>query len=174
MISSTRYPTANIYFPKICQIKLALSQWMNFSNEFIKRMAEKMMFKSERYWSVIHDIMGLLQFWILDYLIINKIKYIVEALLLINKTITNDEHLDEYDVFIDRMRETRSSSIKTELDHYLEYYIIKMTPDFDILNWWKTNGIIYSTLQTIAKDLLNILISSVTSESTFSTTIANS
>ncbi|KAF1892793.1 hypothetical protein Lal_00035437 [Lupinus albus] len=66
MISGTKYPTANIYFPKICQIKLAISQWMNSSNEFIKRMAENMMTKFENYWSAIHDIMGLLQSWILD------------------------------------------------------------------------------------------------------------
>ncbi|KAF1869298.1 hypothetical protein Lal_00018390 [Lupinus albus] len=89
--------------------------------------------------------------------------------LLINRTVANDEPLDEYDVFIERRRETRSSSVKTELDHYLEEDVIKRTPDFDILNWWKTNGIMYPTLQVIAKDLLAIPISTVASESAFST-----
>ncbi|CAL0304794.1 unnamed protein product [Lupinus luteus] len=53
---------------------------------------------------------------------------------LLNKIVTNDEPLEEYDVFIERRRETRSSSVKTELDHYLEEDVIKRTPDFDILN----------------------------------------
>ncbi|XP_019438836.1 PREDICTED: zinc finger BED domain-containing protein DAYSLEEPER-like [Lupinus angustifolius] len=92
-----------------------------------------------------------------------------ESSLLLNTASTNDEPLDEYDVFIERRRETRSSSVKTELDHYLEEDVIKRTPDFDILNWWKTNGIMYPTLQAIAKDLLAIPISIVASESAFST-----
>ncbi|KAF1884373.1 hypothetical protein Lal_00033549 [Lupinus albus] len=60
-------------------------------------------------------------------------------------------------MFIKRRRKIRSSSIKTELDHYLEEDVIKRTPDFDILNWWKTNGIMYPTLQAIAKDLLSFI-----------------
>ena len=48
-----------------------------------------------------------------------------------------------------------------------------MLPDdggeFDILAWWKVNGVKYPTLQRIARDLLAIPISTVASESTFST-----
>ncbi|CAN1156466.1 Putative AC transposase, partial [Linum perenne] len=40
---------------------------------------------------------------------------------------------------------------------------------FDILLWWKLNSAKYPTLQQIAKDFLTIPITSVTSESTFST-----
>ncbi|KAK9280991.1 hypothetical protein L1049_003882 [Liquidambar formosana] len=42
-------------------------------------------------------------------------------------------------------------------------------PDFDILSWWKSNGLKYPTLQAIAKDILAIPVSTVASESTFST-----
>ncbi|KAF1868195.1 hypothetical protein Lal_00018714 [Lupinus albus] len=45
---------------------------------------------------------------------------------------TNDESLDEYDLFIERRRETRSSSFKNVLDHYSEEDVIKMTLNFDI------------------------------------------
>ncbi|CAL0301694.1 unnamed protein product [Lupinus luteus] len=92
-----------------------------------------------------------------------------ENSLLLNRTSTNDESLDEYDVFIERRREAISSSVKTELDHYLEEDVIKRTKNFDILNWWKTNGIMYPTLQAISKDLLAIPISTVASESAFDT-----
>ena len=47
--------------------------------------------------------------------------------------------------------------------------VLKKTPNFDILNWWKVNGVVYPTLQAIARDLLAIPISSVASESAFST-----
>ncbi|XP_019430198.1 PREDICTED: zinc finger BED domain-containing protein RICESLEEPER 2-like [Lupinus angustifolius] len=104
-IYGTKYPTANIYFPKICHIKLAITRWINSSNELIKMMAEKMMAKFESGSSP-----------------------------LLNRTVTNDEPLEEYDMFIDMRGETRSSSVKTELDHYLEEDVIKRTLDFDILN----------------------------------------
>ncbi|KAH1264825.1 Zinc finger BED domain-containing protein RICESLEEPER 2 [Glycine max] len=58
MISGTKYPTANIYFPQICEIKMALSEWVNSPNEVIQNMAEKMLQKFDSYWSVIHVIMG--------------------------------------------------------------------------------------------------------------------
>ena len=58
MISSTKYLTANIYFPQICEIKMALFEWVNFPNEVIQKMAEKMIEKFDSYWSVIHVIMG--------------------------------------------------------------------------------------------------------------------
>ena len=38
MISSTKYPTTNIYFPQICEIKMNLSKWVNFPNEVIHQM----------------------------------------------------------------------------------------------------------------------------------------
>ena len=41
--------------------------------------------------------------------------------------------------------------------------------EFDVLEWWKINGNRYPTLQQIAKDLLAIPISTVASESAFST-----
>ena len=39
---------------------------------------------------------------------------------------------------------------------------------FDILLWWKLNGVKYPVLQTIARDILAILVSTVASESVFS------
>ena len=37
------------------------------------------------------------------------------------------------------------------------------------MNWWKVNGVVYPTLQAIARDVLAIPISTVASESAFST-----
>jgi hypothetical protein len=50
----------------------------------------------------------------------------------------------------------------------LKEAVIKNTAEFDILNWWKVNGVVYPTLQAIARDVLAIPISTVASESAFS------
>jgi len=46
---------------------------------------------------------------------------------------------------------------------------LSVTPEFDILSWWKTNGLKFLTFQAIARDLLAIPITIVASESAFST-----
>ena len=43
------------------------------------------------------------------------------------------------------------------------------TLDFDMLAWWKANRPKYPTLQQITRDILTIPVSTVASESTFST-----
>ena len=39
--------------------------------------------------------------------------------------------------------------MKSKLDYYLEESILLRTSNFDVLSWWKTNGIKYPTLQMI-------------------------
>ncbi|KAJ9541543.1 hypothetical protein OSB04_028049, partial [Centaurea solstitialis] len=62
-----------------------------------------------------------------------------------------------------------TSSITFELDHYLQEKVWKENTNLDILSWWKSNGFKYPTLQKIARDKLAISISTVASESAFST-----
>jgi len=47
-----------MFFPGICKIKLAISDWIDSSNKLIEEMAKKMLQKFDKYWSVTHDIMG--------------------------------------------------------------------------------------------------------------------
>jgi len=56
--------------------------------------------------------------------------------------------------------------ILQDLDRYLEEAKL---PDaqFDILAWWKSNGLKYPTLQMLERDILAILISTVVYESSF-------
>ncbi|KAL5728395.1 hypothetical protein ACHQM5_001486 [Ranunculus cassubicifolius] len=81
------------------------------------------------------------------------------------------EQLDifqEFDLIVGG-ESSRSPSVKAELDHYLEENVFPRSNDFDILNWWKANGVKYPTLQLIARDILAIPASTVASESAFST-----
>lgn len=206
MFSGTQYPTTNIFFPLVCEIKLSLKQWETCSIEAIRNMASKMNVKFEKYWSVIHGIMGiaivldpryklkLLEFFFpllygnASSIEINKIKKLCFSLFedyqakpngmvesSTEKLNDKDSNLDNlacnnflsgYDSFVN---ETIDIQSKSELDQYLEEKVLPRSATFDILGWWKTNGINFPTLQKIAKDILAIPISSVASESAFST-----
>ncbi|KAG2672853.1 hypothetical protein I3760_13G060900 [Carya illinoinensis] len=63
--------------------------------------------------------------------------------------------------------------VKSDLDVYLEegVYICSEDSDlhFDALEWWKVNDLKYRILSKMARDILSIPITTVVSESTFST-----
>ena len=56
LLSGTKYPTANLLFPKICQIKLAISKWLQSDISEVVEMAKKMEEKFEKYWGVIGTV----------------------------------------------------------------------------------------------------------------------
>ena len=58
LFSSTSYPTANIFFPNVCQIKLALMEWLNSSNSIIHQIVTFMVLKFYEYWGVISGVMA--------------------------------------------------------------------------------------------------------------------
>ncbi|KAJ0491919.1 putative transcription factor/ chromatin remodeling BED-type(Zn) family [Helianthus annuus] len=74
---------------------------------------------------------------------------------------------DDYSSYV--AEENTSGGILLELDHYLEEKVCPPDMDLDILAWWKTNGLKYPMLQRIARDVLAIPITTVASESSFST-----
>ena len=43
-----------------------------------------------------------------------------------------------------------------EFDHFIGERVLKRSEDFDILAWWKSNGLKYPTLQRIVRDILAI------------------
>ncbi|KAF0921598.1 hypothetical protein E2562_009790 [Oryza meyeriana var. granulata] len=59
---------------------------------------------------------------------------------------------------------------RTEIDRYLDdEYVPVETKNFKILDWWKVARTLYSTLTKIARDIFTIPVSTVASESAFST-----
>ena len=57
----------------------------------------------------------------------------------------------------------------TDVDKYLNEASEKNGEGFDILAWWKVNSTRYVILFEVARDVMAILVSTVASESTFST-----
>ncbi|KAM5559354.1 hypothetical protein ABKV19_020819 [Rosa sericea] len=69
-----------------------------------------------------------------------------------------------------RRRAKKAEIINNDVDRYLGDPIEGDGEDFDLLNWWRVNGICkYPTLARIAKEILAILVSTIASESSFST-----
>ena len=76
------------------------------------------------------------------------------------------DDMGNFDVYA--TQNCQSISSKSDLDRYLEDLLIKRTPDFDILQWWKMNKGKYLILAEMAKDLLDVPVTNVASESAFS------
>lgn len=68
-----------------------------------------------------------------------------------------------------RKTESGTRDSKSELDRYLKEETEEESERFDILNWWKVNSPSFPVLSLIARDVLAIPISTVASESVFST-----
>ncbi|KAL4554081.1 hypothetical protein LXL04_039788 [Taraxacum kok-saghyz] len=59
LFSGTKYPTTNLFFPKICEIKLSLKKWDNSNFIEISRMASNMITKFDQYWQESHGVMAM-------------------------------------------------------------------------------------------------------------------
>ncbi|KAF7844465.1 zinc finger BED domain-containing protein RICESLEEPER 2-like [Senna tora] len=66
-------------------------------------------------------------------------------------------------------RTKHPSDQKTDLDKYLETDAIDDAPSFDVLTWWRENATKYKVVSLIARDVLAMAVSTVASESAFST-----
>ncbi|RVW95114.1 Zinc finger BED domain-containing protein RICESLEEPER 2 [Vitis vinifera] len=208
LFSGRNYPTANIFFITVCEIKEALYDWLICSNDVVKTMASSMLQKFDKYWSGCHIVMVIAAIFDPKYKIkilefyfplmygskasneIEKIREMCYELLFEYQSKSNlgqktssygtssgsnllelnyDEQypLSKFDLFVHNT--IGESHTKSELDYYLEESILPRNSNFDVLSWWKTNGIKYPTLQMIVRDIYAIPIFTVASESAFST-----
>lgn len=68
------------------------------------------------------------------------------------------------------MKATAKKVSKSDLVAYLdEAALTDHSEDFDVLLWWKKNSSTYPILSKVAKDILTMPVSTVSSESSFST-----
>ena len=205
LFSGTRYVTANLFFPKICGIRLAIRKWQSSNIQIIEEMSEAMMQKFEKYWNDVHGLMAVAtaldpryKLHMLQALFgslygvehahseVTKIRKLMYELLVeyqdapegvgtsqvSNSAAQNqcqDEVFDIFDQYMSSQPALCTSNVHTELDLYLDEPPLPRTQELDIINWWKFGGIKYPTLQKIAHDILAIPITTVASESAFST-----
>ncbi|XP_010480984.1 PREDICTED: zinc finger BED domain-containing protein RICESLEEPER 2-like [Camelina sativa] len=89
--------------------------------------------------------------------------------------LSDDDGYERTDTLYSEMvAETSNEECSSELDIYLLEKPVIRTPaalgmDFDILSWWRRNSSKFPVLSEVARDVLAIQVSSVASESAFST-----
>ncbi|XP_042432585.1 zinc finger BED domain-containing protein RICESLEEPER 2-like [Zingiber officinale] len=204
LFSGTKYPTINLFFSTICDIKLAIGDWLLLDDNLVKTMATNMKVKFEKYWDIMNCLLEIgsildprykmktVQFYYplvygdMSSYEIEKLKKKLcdmveeyEKKFKQSQKVKNSQssslrpplpkrgsYADKFEMFMDS---NTSTEHKSDLDYYLEESLLPRTSEFDILCWWKTNGIKYPILHDIAKDVLAIPVATVASESTFNT-----
>ncbi|BFG30016.1 hypothetical protein CerSpe_162900 [Prunus speciosa] len=73
-----------------------------------------------------------------------------------------------------RQEDKEAVVLSHEIDRYLSDAAEQDIEQFDILNWWRVNGSKNPVLAAIARDVLAIPVSTVASESSFSSTTSSS
>jgi hypothetical protein len=79
---------------------------------------------------------------------------------------TGDGLLD-FDMYLSEIQSSQPS--KSELEQYLDESLTPRMQEFDILNWWKLNTVKFPTLSKMARDILAIPMSMVSSGSSIFT-----
>jgi hypothetical protein len=62
-----------------------------------------------------------------------------------------------------------TARLQSEIEMYLSDALVPYTENFKVLNWWKVDGLRYPTLRKVARDVFAIPVTTVASESVFST-----
>ncbi|CAL1406148.1 unnamed protein product [Linum trigynum] len=59
LFSGSKYPTTNLFFPRICELKLKIHEWCVDTNEVIQKMGYSMLEKFSKYWDEIHKVLAI-------------------------------------------------------------------------------------------------------------------
>nr|GEU60038.1 reverse transcriptase domain-containing protein [Tanacetum cinerariifolium] len=91
-------------------------------------------------------------------------------ILDVDKHLREWEVVSKFDSMVSKIR-LKSSGVDDELKKYLKEPLLELDDEeeFDILLWWKLNSPRFPIISKMAKDILSIQISTVASESGFST-----
>ena len=57
IFSGTKYPTSNLFFIHICEIRLSLDSWLTCEHDEIRQMAINMIEKFEKYWKYVNGVL---------------------------------------------------------------------------------------------------------------------
>lgn len=214
VFSGTKYPTANLYFKEVWEIRTVLSDGKLATDETIKQLTIEMQKKFNKYWSECNKMLLIAS--ILDprmkLIFLEccfkevydeeesslKIGEIYETLATFYTIYANGRNsqfskisaenistkddgtsCDAIDSRKRKLVDIKFSEYKrqlvvrpksSELDKYLEEYVMDIKDmHFDILDWWKNNTLNYPVLSRMARDILAIPVTTVSSESAFST-----
>ncbi|XP_019153569.1 PREDICTED: zinc finger BED domain-containing protein RICESLEEPER 2-like [Ipomoea nil] len=181
-ISGSLYVTSNTFFSDISDLGCMLDDMVNSVSTSKKDMGSHMKQKFEKYWGD-PEKMNFLIFYanILDPR--DKIEYMPAQFAQLYGDEKGKSCFEKVQSSMGRMKsqlkqqrmEAGGSSKQTELQIYLSEKIVEdeENVDFDVLRWWKVNSDRFPILSRMARDVLAVPISTVASESAFSTSGRN-
>ncbi|CAI0466157.1 unnamed protein product, partial [Linum tenue] len=73
-----------------------------------------------------------------------------------------------FELYLSRKKRSKTTSLCSDLDDYLSEGVSPRAPNVGVLDWWRVNAGKYPLLKEVARDLLVIPVTSVASESAFS------
>lgn len=199
VFARSKIPTANIYFPEVCDIHLQLIDWCQSQDEYISSLSLKMKSKFDDYWkkcSLALAIAAILdprfKMKLVEYYYpqiyggdapdcVDIVSNCMRALYnghdvystLASHSQVGDGGNDTRDRLtgFDRfLHETsQSQNVKSDLDKYLEEPLFPRNVDFNILNWWKVHTPRYPVLSMMARNILGIPMSKIPMDLVFDT-----
>ncbi|KAL8170406.1 hypothetical protein V2J09_022210 [Rumex salicifolius] len=214
ILDDSRYVTCNTCVHHVFAIGLGISELCINEDEGVRKMAQQMKLKYDKYWGDVHNMNYLLfvsllldprrKMQLVDWLIRQSFDATKAAVVNVNLMLLIGELFGKYASLVPKVQKEAVSSVsknlsascsvdymdftklmtarfqidvgsddinekKTELDKYLEEAREADVEDFNILNWWRDNQKRYPILSKMARDVLAIPVTSVASESAFST-----
>ncbi|XP_019252839.1 PREDICTED: zinc finger BED domain-containing protein RICESLEEPER 2-like [Nicotiana attenuata] len=163
--SGSQYPTSTQYFSKVCDIKLELEAWVKSLNPLISSMTSSMLLKFKKYWDDMHILMGVATIfdprfkmkWVEFYL---AQIYGEETLHKIQEV--RNHCFDLFQEYTSRVVASHESFQASSSNHEVAGVV-----EGDRLSSF--DRFVASSSTNIARDLLAIHVSTVASESAFST-----
>ncbi|XP_020254292.1 zinc finger BED domain-containing protein RICESLEEPER 2-like [Asparagus officinalis] len=197
LISGSDYPTSNLYLIEVYRIKEVIDKSLLDNDFSIRQMAKKMHDKFEKYWGECNLLMAIASVMDPRLKIGAKVRDALQELFdeYVALHDSNNEENSSLEGSMGASSDTSSSlsslssnwsdilkkvrtkdsmpASKSELETYLDEHVYicgeAENYHFSALNWWKTNQLKYRVLSRMAADILAVPISTVASESTFST-----
>uniref|UniRef100_A0A803Q2U6 Zinc finger BED domain-containing protein RICESLEEPER 2-like n=1 Tax=Cannabis sativa TaxID=3483 RepID=A0A803Q2U6_CANSA len=143
--SGSLYVTSNLFVSDILKVQADLTTMASSPNTLLGTMAISMKRKYDKYWGRIEKL--------------NMLTFMANIL---DPSATTESFLLGQLQLSDNIEED-------DLEYYLNDRREKLDPIFDSLQWWKQNGFKYPVVARMAKEVLVVQMSTVTSESAFST-----
>ncbi|XP_026396961.1 zinc finger BED domain-containing protein RICESLEEPER 2-like [Papaver somniferum] len=193
--SKVKYPSVNFYFKGVLDVGSNIIECLSSEHNYIRNMATEMKLKFDKYWNTCSTMMCIgvvldprYKFEFVEFGLeeiygefyfrhhvelvhshLNEVFSFYEGGLSSMDTSTNNLYIN-----VDSLNSIGSTSTRTKSNSKMEEKFRERRRqrlddnDFDILTWWKTNSPTYPILARMARDILAVPVSTVASESAFS------
>ncbi|KAJ1697461.1 hypothetical protein LUZ63_005973 [Rhynchospora breviuscula] len=181
VFSGSSYPISNLFLVEIFNVKKTICDAYVDDDGFTRDMSLAMYEKFEKYWGEVNVLMAVAS--ILDpRLKMVSVKFVYGVLytraevgsLSSSDAVPSSSSQPNGGSNNNFWRYLESTWVEeppvADLDNYLKEPVFqhRSSSTFDVLQWWKTNAVRYPILSKLAKDILCIPITTVSSESAFS------